>query len=354
MTYKNRIIPVFLFIFLIFQSEIGICMQKETLSLPADRVFNHAVSLLELSDGTLLAAWSSGSKEKNRDTAIVLSFKKLLGNGWSEPQILIDTPNRADGNPIIFLLNNEIYCFYSYLWGTGWSTARLFYTKSKLNVLTGDVMDINFSWTSPKRVFPFYKMGDLGRGKPVILDNKGFLLPLYKEFSGYYSYVCEFIDGKIIYNSALIKSSPGNLQPAIVQVMGGELLMLMRPERGGYFWQSFSKDKGKTWSKPEQRKDLFNPGSGFDLLRLASGNIILVFNDDSKSRTNLTIALSEDNGKSFPIRKILEEEEDVDFAYSSAIQDLKGKINIVYSVDKKEIRHIVLDEKEIYSQISNY
>ncbi|MCK4905848.1 exo-alpha-sialidase [bacterium] len=354
MTYKNRIIPVVLFIFLIFQSEIGICMERETLPLPADRIFNHAVSLLELSDGTLLVAWSSGSKEKNRDTAIVLSFKSPIVNNWSEPQILIDTPNRADGNPIIFLLNNEIYCFYSYLWGTGWSTARLFYTKSKLNVLTGDVMDINFSWTSPKRVFPFYKMGDLGRGKPVILDNKGFLLPLYKEFSGYYSYVCEFIDGKIIYNSALIKSSPGNLQPAIVQVMGGELLMLMRPERGGYFWQSFSKDKGKTWSKPEQRKDLFNPGSGFDLLRLASGNIILVFNDDSKSRTNLTIALSEDNGKSFPIRKILEEEEDVDFAYPSAIQDLKGKINIVYSVDKKEIRHIVLDEEEIYSQISNY
>ena len=190
-------------------------------------------------------------------------------------------------------------------------------------------------------------MGDLGRGKPIILNDKEFILPLYKEFSGYYSYVCRFIDGKIVYHSRLIRSIPGNLQPAIIQTSDGNILMLMRPETGGYFWQSISHDKGKAWDEIIKREDLSNPGSGFDLLRLNSGNIILIFNDAFQNRNNLTLALSEDEGKSFSIRKVLEEEKGVDFSYPSAIQDSKGKIHIIYSVNKKEIRHIVLNEREI-------
>ena len=203
-------------------------------------------------------------------------------------------------------------------------------------------------WTSPERIFPFYRMGDLGRGKPVILDDKEFILPLYKEFMGYYSYICKFKDGKVIYSSPLIKSTAGNLQPAIIPVAEEELFMLMRPEKGGYFWQSFSQDNGKSWNEVVKREDLHNPGSGFDVLRLASGKIILAFNDNPETRTNLTLTLSEDEGRSFPIRKILERAEGVNFAYPSVIQDSKGKIHIIYSVNKEEIRHIVLEEREIF------
>lgn len=350
MIKKNRLILAFLFIFLIFQPGIGVCMEKETLPIPADRIFNHSPNILELPNGTLLAAWSSGTKEKSRDTAIFFSFKKPETGQWSKPEILIDTPNRADGNPVIFLLGDEIYCFYSYLWGTGWSTAQVFYVKSTLNQnkFGSGVNSIDFSWTSPKRVFPFYRMGDLARGKPIILNSREFLLPLYKEFSGYYSYVCRFIGGKMVYSSALIRTNPGNLQPAIIPISDAKLFMLMRPENGGYFWQSFSQDNGKTWDKAVKREDLFNPGSGFDLLRLKSGKIAIIFNDNPQNRNNLTIALSEDEGKSFPIRKVLKEEKNVDFAYPSAIQDSKGKIHIIYSVDKKEIRCVVMEEEEIY------
>lgn len=284
-----------------FHPVIGICMGKETLPIPGDRVFNHSPNILQLPDGTLLVAWSSGSKEKSKDTAIVFSFKTVETGKWSEPEMLVDTSNRADGNPVVFLFGDEIYCFYSYLWGSGWSTARLSYVKSKLN-------GTKFSWTSPKKVFPFYRMGDLARSKPIILNDKEFLLPLYKEFSGYYSYVCKFDKEKIIHHSALIKTSPGNLQPAIVPLSDDKFFMLMRPEKGGYFWQSFSDDNGKIWHEAVKREDLQNPGAGFDLLKLASGKIALIFNDNQDERDNLTIALSQDGGKSFPIRRILEEE----------------------------------------------
>ncbi len=341
MNCKNKTVFLFLVILFICQTQYGIGMEKETLIVPTGRVFNHSPSMLQLPDDTLLVAWSSGSKEKRRDTAIVLSFKKPDSRQWSQPQILVDTPNRADGNPVIFLLDDEIYCFYSSLLAEGWSTAQLFYTKSKIN-------GVDFSWTSPKRVFSFYRMGDLARGKPVILNSREFLLPLYKEFSGYYSYVCKFIDGKTIYTSALIRTNPGNLQPAIIPLSDNNLFMLMRPENSGYFWQSFSKNNGKTWDKAVKREDLFNPASGFDLMRLKSGEIALIFNDSSEGRNNLTIALSEDEGKGFPLRKVLEEETNTDFGYPSMVQDSSGRIHIVYSVDKKELRYIIMEGKEVY------
>jgi len=333
-------------------------MEKEILPIPDGGVFNHSPNILQLPDGTFLTVWNSGSKEKGRDTAIVFSSRKPGFSQWSRPKILVDTPNRADGNPVIFLLGDKIYCFYSSLWGTGWSTAQLFYVKSQIN-------GAHFSWTSPKRLFPFYRMGDLARSKPIILNDEEFILPLYKEFSGYYSYVCKFDKEKVVYHSAFIKTYPGNLQPAVTASADDIFFMLMRPEKslrpslrseasrrdvepeGGYFWQSFSSDKGKTWDKATKREDLFNPGSGFDLLRLKSGNVALIFNDNPKNRNNLTIALSEDEGDTFPIRKVLEEGENIDFGYPSMIQDSKGKIHIVYSVDKKEIRRLVIGEEEI-------
>ncbi|NOZ63710.1 MAG: exo-alpha-sialidase [Caldiserica bacterium] len=316
-------------------------MEKETIPTPADRAFNHAPSIVEIPGQGLLVAWYSGSKEKNRDTAIFFSFKKSGSQKWSTPRILIDTPSRADGNPVLFFKNKEIYCFYSVLWGTGWSTARLFYVKSLVEPKEKD-----FSWSPPCRISPFYKTGELMRGKPVALNEKSFFLPLYQELFGYSSYLYLIREGKVVWRSSYLKSSPGNLQPVIVP-LPTLWLMFMRSARGGYLWEATSRNQGKTWSKPVKRKDLPQPNSGFDALRLSSGRIILVFHNNPKDTHSLNISISEDGGKSFSLKKVIEENKKEKFLYPSVIQDAKGKIHIVYTVNKKEIRHIVLGEKEL-------
>ena len=99
---------------------------------------------------------------------------------------------------------------------------------------------------------------------------------------------------------------------------------------------------GRTWSEPK-RTPLYNPGSRLDLTRLASGRIALAFNDSPASRSPLTIALSEDEGETFPIRCDVETD-DAEFSYPSLIQARDGLLHIVYTYRRTHIAHIGCDE----------
>ena len=328
------------FLLLFFSDSPVLSMEKERIPTPAGRPFNHAPTIVELPDGRLIVAWYSGTKEKSRDTAILFTLRKGEKK-WSPPEILVDTPQRAEGNPVLSILGKEIYCFYSVLWGKGWSTAHLFYVKSQVE----SEKNI-FFWTPPLRISPFYRTGEMGRGKPISLQGNSFLLPIYQELFGYSSYVCLIRGGKVIWRSHYLKSKPGNLQPVLIPLQDF-LLMFMRSAEGGYLWESISRDKGRTWSRPVKRKDLPHPNTGFDAIRLTSGRIILVFHNNPKEAHSLVIGVSKDEGKSFSLRKTIEENEKDKFLYPSVIQDSHGKIHIVYTVNKREIRHAILTEQEL-------
>ena len=58
---------------------------------------------------------------------------------------------------------------------------------------------------------------------------------------------------------------------------------------------SRSTDRGETWSTVED-SDLPNPGSGAEVLVLANGNWVLIYNDLERGRYRLAVSLSEDEG----------------------------------------------------------
>ena len=66
--------------------------------------------------------------------------------------------------------------------------------------------------------------------------------------------------------------------------------------------RSESLDGGKTWSEGVDSK-FRNPNSAIELLKLKSGNLLLIFNDSMSSRTPLVAALSKDNDKSWPFQR---------------------------------------------------
>lgn len=142
------------------------------------------------------------------------------------------------------------------------------------------------------------------RNKPITLANGDILLPLHDERE----WACLFAyssDGEKSWGfSAPIRSQPGNIQPAAVQLPGGSLLALMRTGgKGGYIWRSHSFDAGRTWTPPRPT-ELPNPNSGIDLIRLpapdqalvANGHLALAFNNTPRGRPPLNVALSLDEG----------------------------------------------------------
>jgi len=64
------------------------------------------------------------------------------------------------------------------------------------------------------------------------------------------------------------------------------------------FWESFSTDGGKTWSAAEATTIDSTSAPGH-LARLSDGRIALVWNRADKGRTELHLALSADEGKTW-------------------------------------------------------
>src|SRR5205085_8396293 len=106
---------------------------------------------------------------------------------------------------------------------------------------------------------------------------------------------------------------------------------------------------GRTWS-PGKDSAFPNPNAAVDLLRLANGHLLLVYNASMSARTPLTAALSTDNDRSYPYRRNLAEGPG-DFAYPYAIQTRDGKIHVVYTSEGRAVvNHAVFDEKALLTR----
>lgn len=103
-----------------------------------------------------------------------------------------------------------------------------------------------------------------------------------------------------------------------------------------------SDNAGKSWSAP-QDSGFPNPGSAAQILRLAGGNLVLIFNDSAEYRHPLSIALSGDEGRTWPYKKILVDGEGA-YSYPTAVQSPDGRIHLLYSYNRERINHIILNE----------
>ena len=74
--------------------------------------------------------------------------------------------------------------------------------------------------------------------------------------------------------------------------------------------------------------------------------MVLVFNDTHIGRSPLNVALSADEGETWPFRKTLESGEEK-YSYPQLTQTSDGLIHIVYTNRKMTIKHAVFNEEWI-------
>jgi len=90
---------------------------------------------------------------------------------------------------------------------------------------------------------------------------------------------------------------------------------------------------GETWSMVED-SDIPNPGTAADIVVLKSGNWILVHNDVEEGRHRLSVWLSKDEGKTWPFRKTLVDDEpggETRAHYPAIIQGNDGRIHVTFT-----------------------
>jgi predicted neuraminidase len=115
--------------------------------------------------------------------------------------------------------------------------------------------------------------------------------------------------------------------------------MLIRSSIGA-ICRSDSKDYGRTWS-PVYATILGNPNSGIDLTKLPDGRLVLAYNPDNKDegdRAPLLLAISSDNGKTWPKKILIENGPPQDeFSYPAVIC-FGDSIALTYTWQRRNIR----------------
>ncbi len=297
----------------------------------------HAGTIVELPNAGLLVAWYAGRQEKARDVAVLFSRRPQGAAEWSDVKVLVDTPNKSEGNPVLWCdPKGTLWLFYVTMEGNGWTTCNIKYMKSKDNGAT---------WSEP--VFLRKELGWMTGTKPLVLKNGETLLPLYDEENVSSVFMISSDGGETWQKTGPIKSSPGNIQPSVVQLKDGSLLCYMRTWVAGKMWQSTSRDNARTWS-PATKHDLPNSGSRLDMVKLQGGELVLIFNNTPRGRTPLSAALSTDEGQTWPLIKNLETERG-EYSYPAVIQTRDGLIHVVYTYRRTHIKHAEFNKEWLIS-----
>lgn len=298
----------------------------------------HAGTILELPSGEFLAAFYAGTREGAPDVAVLTVRLRSELDDWSELTTVIDTPGKSEGNPVLHAdTYGHVWLFYVTQQEPGWDYVLLYAMKSE---------DEGRTWEEP--VLLSQEQGWMVRNKPIRLSSGRTVLPCYDEVN--WRGFCLVSDDECVTwrKSGWMEGPVTVIQPTLIERPDGSLFALLRngapedrPEQR-VLWQSVSTDGGMSWSVCEPT-ELPNPDSGADMAGLDNGNTVLVYNDTKKGRSPLTVALSEDGGRTWPIRRNLETEP-AEFSYPAVIQHLDGNMNALYTYKRTHMKHVIFDE----------
>ena len=138
----------------------------------------------------------------------------------------------------------------------------------------------------------------------------------------------------------------------ILELSDGRLATYVRTMYG--LGVAYSNNRGKTWTEGED-SGLGGPCSRFHIRRLRSGRVLLVNHYGFTARDHLAAMLSEDDGKTWKYRLMLDERASV--SYPDAVEDEAGNIYITYDRERgsfmKNVDEIYACAREIlYAKIT--
>jgi len=314
--------------------------------------------------GNVLLAWQTSEKIEGTKQRIVmaeadgkeerLKFKALTGN--EQRKIFADVgsyvvptdagENGAVWGPSLFAnprKNHEIWLFYSQsrTGGCGSRVPGMDYAPGG-DILAKTFNVVSGTWTHTEKIVLRQDYDDgipkVTANKPIVLRRSGrWVLPYWNERAMIESPAanpdCGKLNGKegagvllsddhgeSWYPSETIRGkNTWLIENAVVELEEDDHLLMVFRTKAGYVFRSESLDGGQTWTEATPMRDVPNPNSKIDMIRLQpSGLLALAFNDHAKHpakgcsrcRTFLKVALSSDEGKTWT--RIRELEMDVD------------------------------------------
>lgn len=194
--------------------------------------------------------------------------------------------------------------------------------------------DNGLSWSKPQRL-PYENYGGVAQDRAMQHSSGRLILPCWvskDRLGSTHAYTFYSDDnGHIWKKSPLIttpagstgrKTDPAAEEPTVIELKDGRLMMFLRCYLKSIY-VSYSSDRGESWSEPTS-SGIPSPGSMATIKRLPDGKVLLIWNfapveyiDGPFPRTQLTAAVSTDDGKNFTHRRALDG--DTDFSDRSKV-----------------------------------
>lgn len=293
-------------------------------------------------NGRLWATWYGGSSDENEYNWCVLYTSDDEGRSWKGPKTVVH-PHRefvrafdpnlwTDPQGRMWFIWNQSYFHFDGRCGV-WGM----YTQNP-----GSETPV---WSAPKRLADGIAMCD-----PVVLKNGEWLLPTAIWGWGSCTQMAEQMhsnayisrdQGESWQYLGSVQTTEGGYncdENMIIQQSDGRLRMLIRTTLG--IEESFSED-GVTWTAARDA-GLSQVVSRFYITRLPSGRQLLVYNDPPQGgnvRSHMTAALSEDDGRTWPFKLVLDERTEISYPDALAAD---GYIYVIYDRNRYSDMQILM------------
>jgi predicted neuraminidase len=338
----------------------------------------HSSSIVQLKDGSFLACWFYGSGERSANDVRVQGARLAKGaSSWSPVFLMVDTPNLPDCNPVLYVDRREhLWLFWIVPVANRWERSVLKYRRAEdylgdgaprwswqdsIHLVPGEAFAKRFAsgfrelksgearyeesmWAeyavqysrllTQAAADPVKRQtGWMTRTHPLELPSGRFLVPLYSDgFNACLMAISD--DGGGTWRASQPIIGLGPIQPSVVREGDGTLVAYMRDSgaRPGRVLRATSSDEGETWSVALDT-EIPNPGASVEAIRLRDGRWVMAYNDDENGRNDMTLALSDDEGKTWKWKRTLEDSPDRSrsFAYPSLIQSADELLHLTYS-----------------------
>lgn len=313
----------------------------------------HVAAVAQAGDGVLHCVWYGGSAECHPDVRIYLSQKEQAGR-WTAPRSImtreqaerdLGRPVRALGNALLVPESGgSLRLLFVTIAMGKWSGSQLNSCMSK---------DGGITWSRAERLTlsPFLNLSELVRNRPVPLRDGGWCVPVYQEFLGKFPELL-WLPRDAPCRKSRIAGGCTSFQPSLIPTGDQSAVAMMRdytPARRIHLART--DNGGWSWGKPAATS-LPNPDAGISGLRLSEGSLLLCYNDSPANRSDLSLAISRDDGASWTRLVSLQREELASFSYPYLLRQSDGLIRLAYTWKGRELRLITFNEAWLAAQVA--
>ena len=266
---------------------------------------NHDTGLAECPNGDLMAIWYTCAREQGRELSVASSRLPFGADEWEDAVSFYDTPDRNDHCPALsFDGDQTLYHLNGTALSHFWEPLQIILRESKDNGRT---------WSTPRYIAPDFGLRNMVC-QPIITLRNGWWIfgaDAHPDCSTLWlskdqGHTWEDTGGNI-----------NGIHAAIVELKDGRLMALGRGGNVNHqLPMSISDDYGKTWKAFATELPPVTFTQRFSMKRLAEGHLALATflpnvaqlgpqQKTDRELAKLCICISYDDGKTWPVRRIL-------------------------------------------------